>query len=124
MNIISPVTVENNQHVENTPTTKVIEIDVHTAFQWMQSGMADMLDVREVHEYAVEKIEGADFFPLSQFDADKIQQPTDKKLIIFCAVGKRSIDAGERLIKSGHTVAYSMQGGLIAWDDAGYAIQE
>jgi len=124
MNVISPITVENNQHIETTPITQVIEIDVHTAFQWMQSGTANLLDVREAHEYAVEKIDGADFFPLSQFEADKIKQPTDNKLIVFCAVGKRSIDAGERLIKSGHSVAYSMKGGLIAWDDAGYPIQE
>jgi len=124
MDATAPHVIETNHPVEAHSTSAVTEIDVHTAFEWVKTGIADMLDVREAHEYAVEKIENADFYPLSQFDADKIPETDGKKLILFCAVGKRSIDAGERLLKSGHTQAYSMQGGLIAWDDAGYPIIE
>ena len=48
---------------------------------------------------------------------------TDRKLIIMCAVGKRSAAAQKQLADSGIANLYNLTGGIDAWKKAGFETQ-
>ena len=48
---------------------------------------------------------------------------TDRKLIVMCAIGKRSAAAQKQLAASGIPNLYNLAGGIDAWKKAGYETQ-
>ena len=64
--------------------------------RWLETGEIVLVDVREPSEYEVEHIAGALLLPLSSFEADLFPTLPGKKLVLHCAVGKRSEAAGAR----------------------------
>jgi rhodanese-related sulfurtransferase len=103
-------------------THHVFEVDVHTAHEWIKNGEAVMIDVREPVENEDLRIPGATLIPLSQFDVGQIPAHEGKKLLVHCASGGRSARATERCVLAG-VEAYNVQGGIIAWHDAGYVTE-
>jgi len=95
------------------------EADVTTVAQWLANGEALLVDVRETSEFEQEHIPGAMLVPLSMLDADTFPRITIKKLVLHCAIGKRSAAAAKQLIKAGHVPPINMAGGLKAWREAG-----
>lgn len=103
-------------------THHVFEVDVHTAHEWIKNGEAVMIDVREPVENEDLRIPGSTLIPLSQFDVGQIPAHEGKKLLVHCASGGRSARATERCVLAG-VEAYNVQGGIIAWHDAGYVTE-
>jgi rhodanese-related sulfurtransferase len=101
----------------------VNEVDGPTAKRWVDSGEALFLDVRETVEHQQVRIAGAALLPLSAFDAGKVPQQPGKKVVIFCAVGRRSAMACEFLQRQGLTNLYNLQGGIQAWGAAGLPVE-
>lgn len=102
------------------PLPPIVEAKAETVADWLADGTAVLIDVRETSEYEQEHIPGSMLVPLSVLDADRFPRITDKKLVIHCAVGKRSAAAVRQLIKAGYTPpAINLEGGLRAWKDAG-----
>ncbi|NQU56784.1 MAG: rhodanese-like domain-containing protein, partial [Rhodospirillales bacterium] len=66
------------------------EADVETVARWLANGEALLVDVRETSEFEQEHIPGAMLVPLSMLDADTFPRITIKKLVLHCAIGKRS----------------------------------
>ncbi|HEC14136.1 MAG TPA: addiction module antidote protein, HigA family [Rhodospirillales bacterium] len=98
----------------------IVEAKAKTVANWLAAGTAVLIDVRETSEYEQEHIPGSMLVPLSVLDADKFPRITGKKLVIHCAVGKRSAAAVRQLIKAGYTPpAINLEGGLRAWKAAG-----
>ena len=98
----------------------IIEADALTVKSWLDKGMAMLVDVRETSEYEQEHIRGSMLVPLSVFDPDLFPRITGKKLVIHCAVGKRSAAAIKQLLKAGYEPpAINLEGGIKAWKDAG-----
>jgi len=95
------------------------EADVQTVARWLESGEALLVDVRETSEFEQEHIPGAMLVPLSMLDPDTFPRITIKKLVLHCAIGKRSAAAAKQLIKAGHIPPINMAGGLKAWREAG-----
>ena len=95
------------------------EADVETVAGWLARGEALLVDVRETSEFEQEHIPGAMLVPLSMLDADTFPRITIKKLVLHCAIGKRSAAAARQLIKAGHVPPINMAGGLKAWREAG-----
>ncbi len=95
------------------------EADVETVARWLARGEALLVDVRETSEFEQEHIPGAMLVPLSMLDADTFPRITIKKLVLHCAIGKRSAAAAKQLIKAGHVPPINMAGGLKAWREAG-----
>jgi len=95
------------------------EADVETVARWLANGEALLVDVRETSEFEQEHIPGAMLVPLSMLDADTFPRITIKKLVLHCAIGKRSAAAAKQLIKAGHVPPINMAGGLKAWTEAG-----
>lgn len=100
----------------------VQQVDPRTASQWAASGEAVIIDVREIDEYNEQRIEGAILNPLSRFDPALV--PEADKIVLQCRSGKRSMDAGLRLAALGRTDLYNLQGGILAWREAGLPVRE
>ena len=86
---------------------------------WLNAGEIVLVDVREPSEYEVEHIAGALLLPLSSFEADLFPTLPGKKLVLHCAVGKRSEAAGKMLLNEGYAAVIHMTGGMEAWKAAG-----
>ena len=64
-------------------------VDPQTARRWIDLGEAVLVDVREPHEFAMERIQGATLVPLSAFDPRSIPASDGKRLLLMCASGIR-----------------------------------
>jgi rhodanese-related sulfurtransferase len=86
--------------------------------QWLRSGEAVLVDVREPDEHAREHIEQATLLPLSRFDAAQaaaLARP-GQKLVVHCKSGGRSADACRMTAAAAPGVeVLSMTGGIEAW---------
>ena len=74
--------------------------------------------MREVNEYAAERIHGALLYPLSTFDP-KALPLEGRKLVLQCGSGKRSLMAAHKLQASGFGHLTHLAGGIQAWKAAG-----
>ncbi len=99
----------------------VQEIDAPTAKSWLDSEAAILIDVRELPELYEARIVNADHNPMSSFDFDKVPRDGAKKVVIMCAHGMRSYQVAEYLLSQGMlSEVYSMEGGIVAWVQAGF----
>jgi rhodanese-related sulfurtransferase len=85
---------------------------------WFEAGEILLIDVREVNEYAAERIHGALLYPLSTFDPKAIPME-GRKLVLQCGSGKRSLMAAHKLQAAGFGHLTHLAGGLQAWKAAG-----
>jgi rhodanese-related sulfurtransferase len=92
-----------------------------------------IIDVREPAEYTGElgHIDGSVLLPLGQLDArlaagatlaELVPGHADRPLLMVCRSGGRSGKACERLTQAGIPGATNLQGGMLAWNDAGLPI--
>jgi rhodanese-related sulfurtransferase len=77
-----------------------------------------LVDVREVPEYAAERIPGALLYPLSTFEPRALSAQ-GRKLVMQCLRGGRSMQAAQRLAAAGCGEVYNLDGGITAWKEAG-----
>jgi len=87
--------------------------------QWLRSGEAVLIDVREPDEFAREHIAGATLLPLSRFDPTQAQSKAKpgQRIVMQCKSGRRSADAcrlAAPLAASGLPV-FTLAGGIEAW---------
>jgi rhodanese-related sulfurtransferase len=52
------------------------------------------------------------------------EYPADKsaKIVLYCRSGRMSAIVAEELVNSGYTNIWNLDGGMIAWEKAGYTI--
>ena len=93
--------------------------NVQTIANWLSSGEALLVDVRETSEFEKEHIPGALLVPLSVLNPQTFPHFQIKKLVLYCATGIRSNAAAKMLIKAGHKPPISMAGGIETWRKAG-----
>ncbi|UCH73930.1 MAG: rhodanese-like domain-containing protein [Rhodospirillales bacterium] len=98
----------------------LIEIDPATLCRWLAADRAVLVDVREEQEFVEDRIPGAINLPLSRFDVRKLPEMDGRRLVLTCAVGRRSAQAAGILLASGHATATHLRGGMLAWDEAGF----
>src|SRR5437899_55138 len=100
------------------PTTSIREVDAPTACQWLDSGQAILLDVREPDENARERIKGSRLNPLTRFDPAAAAPPAGQKVIHHCKRGQRSMETCRLAASAGFGPVYSLTGGIDAWKAA------
>lgn len=100
-------------------TPKIEMVDPQTARRWIERGDVVLIDVREPHEFAMERIDGATLLPLSAFDPRAVPDAEGKRLLLMCASGVRCGMASELLARSGWSEIYRLAGGLMGWKAAG-----
>lgn len=113
-------TCEN--HTPETASVEAASASPRDVFEWLRSGEAVLVDVREPDEHARERIEGARLLPLSQFDPAEASTWLNpgQRLVIHCRGGGRSADACRRaavLAKRGVPVV-GLSGGIEGWKRA------
>jgi rhodanese-related sulfurtransferase len=92
--------------------------------QWLQAGAAVLVDVRQPEEYAEARIAGAVLIPLAGLTADRLPAFADKKLVMQCHVGGRSRTACGMLAKEiAGLEVYNLEGGIVAWAQAGLPVE-
>ncbi|MCF8482678.1 MAG: rhodanese-like domain-containing protein [Rhodospirillum sp.] len=98
-------------------------IDPSTVLQWVKDGKAFVVDVREPHEFASYRIEGAISNPLSRFNPNFLPAEgleDGKELVFHCHSGVRCGHAAEMMRLSGFKGTLNrMAGGIVGWHQAG-----
>ena len=82
-----------------------------------------ILDTREEKEYTVSKIKNAKHVGYDKFDI-KSTNSFDKNatIIVYCTIGARSEQIGEKLKKDGFKNVYNLYGGIVYWKNQGYPV--
>lgn len=94
-------------------------IDPKIAKQWLDSGDALLVDVREPAEHRAQHIPGATLIPLSQIRAAALPPLAGRKLVVHCLKGGRAATACQRLLDENPNLAvYNLEGGIQGWTDA------
>jgi len=98
----------------------IAEVQSPDVLEWLNNGDIVLVDVRETVEYEAEHIPGALLCPLSTFEADLFPKFPGKRVVIHCAVGKRSAAACKQLMNAGYAAeVVNLEGGINAWKTAG-----
>jgi rhodanese-related sulfurtransferase len=87
--------------------------------RWLAERAIILIDVREPHEFAAERIHGAFLYPLSTFDARTLPFPQKQRVVLYCGTGLRSAKALTACEIAGVNVSAHIKGGLAAWKKAG-----
>lgn len=95
-----------------------IELDVHQVKQLLDEN-ADFLflDCREPQEYELSRLEGAELIPIRQITTQigSLQQHGERRVVIMCHHGNRSLMVARWMRANGLPRAQSMAGGIEDW---------
>lgn len=99
----------------------VQEVNTGSALQLINHQHALVLDVRENDEFDSGHILQAKHIPLGSLKerATELESHRARPIITVCRSGQRSAAACAVLVKQGFTQAYSLSGGMMAWQKAG-----
>lgn len=92
----------------------------------LQQALGDdvtLVDVREPHEYEAGHIEDALLMPLANVVALAADLPKDQPVYVVCRSGNRSLQASNALIDAGFQDVRNVDGGMIAWEAAGFDVE-
>ncbi len=84
-----------------------------------------LLDVRTPVEYAESHIEGSVLQPLSELDPGEVSRLAVGKnaCVVICRSGNRAKQAAEKLKDHGLPALEILEGGVLAWDEAGLPLK-
>lgn len=83
-----------------------------------------ILDVREPYEFAAGHVAGARLIPLGELAGRLAEIPKNVPVYVICRSGHRSAQASQFLAAKGFRNVHNVQGGLLAWQAAGYPVQK
>ena len=100
-----------------------VEITPAQAYVKYQQG-AFFLDVRSQEEWDQFHLKGSTLIPLDELPDRLSELPKDKDIVVVCKSGHRSESGAAILQKAGFTQVSCLSGGLLAWQEANYPIEE
>ena len=77
-----------------------------------------LLDARELEEYEVSHLKDAIWVGDKVLDPEKIKETItdlDASIVVYCSIGVRSEDVGEKLMDMGYTNVKNLYGGIFEW---------
>ena len=101
-----------------------VDVSVGMVESLRQQPEVMLIDVREPDEYQAGHIPGAVLIPLRDLPNHLNEIPKDKTVVAVCHSGNRSAKATDFLRQTGFDNVHNMQGGMVAWEQAGYEIQK
>lgn len=81
-----------------------------------------VFDTRKKEEYEVSHIKNAVWVGYKTFEKDSILKNFPNKqasIMVYCSIGVRSEDIGEKLLKAGYTNVKNLYGGIFEWKNQG-----
>ncbi|MDZ4264060.1 MAG: rhodanese-like domain-containing protein [Pseudomonadota bacterium] len=101
------------------------ELGTNEAVRLMNSEEALMLDVREEGEFKDGHVMNAVHIPLGVLESrlKEIETHKEKPVIVYCRTGQRAAKAGAVLQRQGFKSIYKLNGGMMAWSDAGLPVK-
>lgn len=99
-------------------------VDAATFLQQTQAAGVTVIDVRTPEEFGAGHIEGAINIDVEggSFDAGIADLDTSKTYAVYCHSGRRSGIAASTMADAGFSNVYNLDGGIIAWGNAGYTL--
>lgn len=94
------------------------------------AGLAALLKSKDltlinVHIPYEGELEGTDrFIPYNEIEQHLDQLPADKnaRIVLYCRSGRMSAEAAQVLARLGYTDVWNLEGGMVEWKQAGYAV--
>ena len=80
-------------------------INVHIPYEGEIANTDTFIDYREIDK-----------------NLDKLPKDKNAKIVLYCRSGRMSHIAAETLVKLGYTNVYDVEGGMLAWEEAGYPL--
>jgi rhodanese-related sulfurtransferase len=99
------------------------EIDIAELETLRADGETEVLDVREGWEYRQGRVPGVMHIPLGELVARVDEVPRDRRVVVICGHGSRSLSAAEFLLQQGFEGVASVAGGTTAWAMSGREIE-
>lgn len=101
-------------------TNRFSSLSPAAAVQLMNNEEVVLLDVREAAETAAGKIAKAIQIPVGAIGKriSELDKHKAKTILVYCKTGSRSGIACKELSKQGFEKVYSLNGGIMAWQDA------
>jgi adenylyltransferase/sulfurtransferase len=76
-----------------------------------------LLDVREAHEYQINRIEGSTLIPLGEVPRRYAELDPENQMVVYCKMGARSARAADYLRTVGFKKVLNLKGGILDWID-------
>lgn len=83
------------------------------------------LDTRKKEEFEVSHIKNAIWVGYKAFEKDamsSIVADKNSEIIVYCSIGVRSENIGEKLLKLGYTRVKNLYGGIFEWKNQGHPV--
>ena len=110
--------------VADAPLDLPANIDVQTVSEIKDRDDVVVLDVREQWEYDEGHIPGVVHLPMNEVPARLDEIPTDQTVVLTCRSGNRSSQVTKYLEENGFDNVHNMEGGIVAWQNAGYDVEQ
>ena len=102
-----------------TASTALSRISPATLKRRLDEGSAVLIDVREADEFRRERIPGARLAPLSRLESEDFSGLAGRTVVFACRSGNRTTANADRLRVAGAAECLELEGGLLAWKQAG-----
>ena len=100
-----------------TLPTEIIPSEAATLFDTSKTADCLLLDCRTEEEFSIAKIEKSKLIPMQEIPArlDELEPWRQKRLVVHCHHGVRSLRVAKWLREQGFENAQSLKGGIEAW---------
>ncbi|MEX0288482.1 MAG: rhodanese-like domain-containing protein [Flavobacteriaceae bacterium] len=86
-----------------------------------------LLDAREREEYMVSNLKNSVWVGHKTFEVDNVKKTIpnpDTPIVVYCSIGVRSEEIGEKLKKAGFSNVKNLYGGIFAWKNNGFPVYD
>ena len=90
--------------------------------EMLESGAADVVDVRTDEEREAARIPGTRHVPVETLSAEADTLGSSGPVVLYCRSGDRSGAAAQAFAASGRD-AYNLAGGIVAWAEEGLPVE-
>jgi rhodanese-related sulfurtransferase len=108
------------------PFGRVPEISTNELSAILNNGaVPNLIDVRTEKEWRTERIHGTVNIPITHLASQLNDLPFELSIpvVVICRSARRSIPAVRVLKEHGYEQVFQLQGGMIAWRNAGFPVQ-
>lgn len=82
-----------------------------------------LLDVRTPEEYRQARLKGGKLIPIDSIARRLVEIPKKGPILVYCAVGSRSVPVAQFLSGNGYGDVYNMSDGIVGWYRNGYPLE-